>query len=199
MKKLFILLFASVISFSVVNGQFTKAGGGLGYSTGFPFHNMPWDANKSGHFNLSLKGIYQLNLPVQISPSFTFLFPHITKETQYGEEITTTVSTMMFDINGHYVFNSLDRFEFYGLAGIDILLAGKKEVYVMSGSPTSTNKEKDNALGLNLGVGSYMKISEQIDLYGEVKYIVSKYDQFIVNVGVLININLLKKNENPGK
>ena len=29
----------------------------------------------------------------------------------------TTVNTMMFDINGHYVFNSLDQFEFYGLAG----------------------------------------------------------------------------------
>ena len=199
MKKLYVLLFISVITFSVTKGQFTRFGGGLGYSTGFPFHNMPWDANKSGHLNISLKGLYQLKMPIQISPSFTFLFPHITKETQYGEEITTTVSTFMFDINGHYVFNSLDRFEFYGLAGLDILLAGKKEVYEMSGSTTTTNKEKDNALGLNLGVGTYMKITEQIDLYGEVKYIVSKYDQFIVNAGVLINLDWLTKNENAGK
>jgi opacity protein-like surface antigen len=157
---------------------------------------MPWDANKSGHFDISLKGIYQLSLPLQISPSFTYLLPHITKESSLGEEITTTVSTMMFDINGQYILNTLDRFEFYGLAGLDILLANKKEVY---SSPESTNRETDNALGLNLGVGTFMKITEQISLYGEAKYIVSKYHQFLLNAGVLINLDWLKKNETPAK
>lgn len=196
MRKIYLLIFIVLNTFSVSYCQFTKAGGGLGYSTGFPFHEMPWDANKSGHFDISLKGIYQLSLPLQISPSFTYLLPHITKESSLGEEITTTVSTMMFDINGQYILNTLDRFEFYGLAGLDILLADKKEVY---SSPESTNRETDNALGLNLGVGTFMKITEQISLYGEAKYIVSKYHQFLLNAGVLINLDWLKKNETPAK
>ena len=196
MRKIYLLIFIVLNTFSVSYCQFTKAGGGLGYSTGFPFHEMPWDANKSGHFDISLKGIYQLSLPLQISPSFTYLLPHITKESSLGEEITTTVSTMMFDINCQYIFNTLDRFEFYGLAGLDILLANKKEVY---SSPESTNRETDNSLGLNLGVGTFMKITEQISLYGEAKYIVSKYHQFLLNAGVLINLDWLKKNETPAK
>jgi len=196
MRKIYLLIFIVLNTFSVSYCQFTKAGGGLGYSTGFPFHEMPWDANKSGHSDISLKGIYQLSLPLQISPSFTYLLPHITKESSLGEEITTTVSTMMFDINGQYILNTLDRFEFYGLAGLDILLANKKEVY---SSPESTNRETDNSLGLNLGVGTFMKITEQISLYGEAKYIVSKYHQFLLNAGVLINLDWLKKNETPAK
>ena len=93
------------------------------------------------------------------------------------------------------MFNSLDKFEFYGLAGIDILSAKKKETFETS----PTNTEKDNALGLNLGVGTYMKITEQFDIYGEAKYVFNnKYNQFMVNAGVLLNIDWLKKNETPG-
>jgi hypothetical protein len=99
----------------------------------------------------------------------------------------------MFDINGHYVFNSLDKFEFYGLIGLDVLLAWKREKY-----GTEVFPENDNALGLNLGVGSYMKITEQFDIYAEVKYILSKYDQFMLNAGVLINIDWLTKHEDTG-
>ena len=188
MKKIYIILFILAMTFSISNGQFTKFGGALGYSTGFPFHNMPWDANKSGHINISLKGIYQLSLPIQISPSFSYFIPHVTNEI----DMKTVVSTIMFDINGHYVFNSLDRFEFYGLAGLDILFAGKKETYTGS----SSSKERDNTPGLNLGLGTYMKITEQLGLYAEAKYILSKYDQFMLNVGILINLDWLKKNEN---
>lgn len=100
---------------------------------------------------------------------------------------------MMFDINGHYVFNSLDRFEFYGLAGLDILLAWEKAKY-----PSFIEKESDNALGLNLGAGSYMKITKQFDIYAEAKYILGKYDQFMLNTGILINLDWLSKHENTG-
>jgi outer membrane protein X len=101
---------------------------------------------------------------------------------------------MMFDINGHYVFNSLDKFEFYGLTGLDVLLAWKNDKY--AGSPAQ--KESDNALGLNLGLGSYMKLTNQFDLYLEAKYIFSKYHQFMLNAGILINIDWLKKHEETG-
>ena len=190
MKKLYFILIITVAISTITNGQFTKVGGGLGFSTGFPFHQISSDFNKSGKFNINFKGIYDLSLPVHISPSFTIFLPHVTKQF----DMKTTVSTIMFDLNGHYVFNSLDRFEFYGLAGLDILLAWKKETF--TGSPGS--KERDNAPGLNIGAGTYMKITEQLDLFAEVKYIVSKYHQFMLNAGVLINLQWLSKNENKG-
>lgn len=173
----------------VLKAQFTKIGGGTGFTTGYYFHDAPYDYNRSGHFFGSLKGIYELKLPVHISPSFTFFIPHVYKDLN-GK---TNVNTIMFDINGHYVFNSLDRFEFYGLAGIDILLAWKKAKYI-----SFTEKESDNALGLNIGAGTYIKITEQFDIYAELKYILSKYDQFMLNAGILINIDWLSKHEDTG-
>jgi opacity protein-like surface antigen len=200
MKKIYILLFIAITTFSLSNAQFTKAGGGLGFTSGYPFHEMSWDYNKSGNFNIFLKGIYEISLPLHVSPSFTFFLPHVWKSSSQFDESKITVSTIMFDVNGHYVFNSLDRFEFYGLAGIDILLAHKKDVMKITGTApsTQTTKENDNAIGLNLGLGTYMKLTEQLDLSVEAKYLVSKYKQFMLSAGVLINLDWLKKNENPG-
>jgi outer membrane immunogenic protein len=194
MKKLFVtsLLIISLVSFA--SAQFTKFGGGLTYATGFHFNNettgFEADLHRSPIAGIFVTGIYELNLPFHLAPSFTYFLPR-TNELPTGSLGKTRVSEMMFDINGHYVFNSLDRFEFYGLAGLDITLAKLKWLGTSSSGT-------DNALGLNLGGGAYMKITEQFDLYGEVKYILSKYDQVMLNVGVLLNIDWLKKNENPG-
>jgi hypothetical protein len=189
MKKFVLTLVLIITVAGAVDAQFTKVGGGLALSSGFPFHNQTWDANRSGIMAVSFKGIYEINVPLHIAPSFTVFYPHITKE----QLITTKVSSMMFDVNAHYVFNSLDKYEFYGIGGLDILLATKKEKY--EGSPAF--KESDNALGLNLGVGTYMKMTETMDIYGEAKYVFNnKYNQFMLNVGVLLNIDWMKKHEN---
>jgi len=189
MRKLVLTLVLILSVFTAANSQFTKVGGGLALSSGFPFHNQSWDANRSGIMAISFRGIYEVNVPLHIAPSFTIFYPHITKE----QLITTKVSSMMFDINAHYVFNSLDKYEFYGIGGLDILIAAKKEKY--EGSPEF--KEGDNALGVNLGIGTYMKMTETMDIYGEGKYVFNnKYNQFMLNVGVLLNIDWMKKNEN---
>jgi hypothetical protein len=191
MKKILLVLLITVMVFPAVNAQFTKVGGGLTFSSGYHFHEMNFDYNKSGNLGLSVKSIYKITVPIQISPSLTFLH-HLQKDV--GEK--TGVTTMMFDLNGHYIFNSLNKFEFYGLAGLDILFAWKKTSFPGSGSPPQ--KESDNAFGLNLGVGSYMKLAKQFDLYLEAKYIVSKYHQFMLNAGILINVDWLKKHEDTG-
>jgi hypothetical protein len=184
----FVILLFTISTFA--KGQFTKLGGGLGLTSGYYFHEMEWDYNKSSNFLGSLKGVYEISLPFHISPSISFFFPHVYEDG--GSKYT--VNSMMFDINGHYVFNSLDRFEFYGLAGLDILLAWKKEKF-----QENVYKEKDNALGLNLGVGTYMKLTEALDLYAEGKYLFNnKYNQFMLNAGILFNIDWMKKNDKTG-
>lgn len=201
MKRIPLLIISILITSMAANAQFTKIGGGLGYTTGYPFHKMSWDYNKSGNFNIYVNGIYEIKLPVHLAPSITFFLPHVWKLGDAFSEEKVIVSTLMIDLNGHYVFNSLDRFEFYGLAGLDVLLAWKKDVTKILGSVPSTQtvKESDNAIGLNLGLGTYMKITEQLDLNVEAKYLVSKYHQFMINAGVLVNLQWLSKHENDTK
>src|SRR4030043_2448821 len=129
MKKILFALRVIIITLPAVSGQFTKIGGGTGFASGYYFHETENDYNKSGHFSASLKGIYEITVPIHVSPSVTFFIPHVYKEF----DMKTTVNTLMFDINGHYVFNSLDKFEFYGLAGINVLLAWKREKYLEEG------------------------------------------------------------------
>jgi opacity protein-like surface antigen len=197
MKRTLLIILVLIISFPAVNAQFTKVGGGAGFTTGYHFHDMNYDYNKSGMFNFYLNGIYELKLPIHIAPSVTFFIPHVWKSSDVQSESKVTVTTLMFDINGHFVFNSLDRFELYGLAGIDILLAWKKDVSTIVGTAPSTQtfKESDNALGLNLGIGTYMKLAEKVDLNFEAKYLVSHYHQFMFNAGVLINLQYIIKHK----
>jgi len=191
MKKILLLILVALMALPALNAQFSGVGGGLAFSSGYHFHDINFVGNKSGNLALSLKGIYKISVPIEVSPSFTFFYPHVWKDVNEKEIITT----MMLDVNGHYIFNSLDKFEFYGLAGFDILLARNKIKYIDSTSPSP---ESDNALGLNVGVGSYMKLTNQFDFYLEAKYILSKYHQFMLNTGILINIDWLKKHEDAG-
>jgi len=192
MKKLIVIILLLISIVTIGNGQFTKVGGGIALSNGFPFHQQTLDENRSGIIAATFKGIYELTLPLHIAPIFTVFYPHITKD----EFMKTSVSSMMFDINGHYVINSLNRFEFYGLTGLNITLTRKKTVYSGATANIPEITERDNALGLNLGIGSYIKIAEQFDIFAEAKYIVSKYDQFILSGGILLNIDWMKKHEN---
>jgi opacity protein-like surface antigen len=194
MKRLITILILILFSLTI-NAQFTKLGGGLTFASGFHFNNetgFQADLHRSPNIGIFVTGIYELNLPFHIAPSFTCFIPR-TNELGLGTTTEKTrISEIMFDINGHYVFNSLDKFEFYGLAGLNITLAKLKWV----GTSSSGN---DNALGLNIGVGSYMKVTEQLDFFLEAKYIVSKYDQFMLNAGVLMNLQWFKMNENQSK
>jgi len=198
MKKTIITIVIIASCVSAVSGQFTKAGGGVVFGSGFQFNNEPGTDHRSGLLGICLTGIYEITLPLHVAGSFTYFIPHVTKYAEVLElPSKIVVSSMMFDINGHYVFNSLDRFEFYGLAGFNITLAGIKRKYTYPGSPTNTISESDNAFGINVGAGTYCKITEQLDLFGEIKYIISKYDQFMVTAGVLLNLDWLKKHETP--
>ena len=184
MKKfLFISLLMSFVS-SLANAQFSGIGGGIALSSGFPFHNMQYEENKSGVIALSFKGIYELKDPLDISPSITIFYPHITQLLSSK----TTVTTFMFDINGHYVFSHLEKFKPYGIAGLNMLFAQKKEA-----TGLTVFKESDNPVGINLGIGTYLKLTDKLDFFGEVKYIFSKYDQFMANGGILLKIDWMKK------
>lgn len=192
MKKVYVILFFIFLTFPAANSQFTKLGVGTGFTTGFKFHQKDLESNKSSNLDFFAKAIYELNLPVHISPSITWFVPNIIKVRIPDETEKTVVSALMFDINGHYVFKSLDRFDFFGLTGLDITFAKKKYVSDSDGEKYKII-HNDNTIGLNLGLGTYIKVTEQIDLCIEAKYLVSKYDQFMFNIGALLNLRHIIK------
>lgn len=192
MKRSTITFALLIICATVLNAQFTKIGGGLAYGSGVYFHDENYDiSHKTGNPALTFKGIYELSLPFHISPSLSIFMPRVTESAS-----TQIVSAFLFDANAHYVFNSLDRFEFYGLAGMNITFIKNKWKWEYNGGGSDGSSE--TKLGLNLGAGAYMKITEQIDLFGEAKYIFSKRDQFMITAGLMLNIDWLMKNESGG-
>lgn len=198
MKKFFLSLLIPVLFLFNANAQFTKIGGGITVASGIAWNNMDSLKNyRVGNPAITIKGIYEISLPLHIEPSFTWFLPNVSK-TSFSTNASqkTVVSCIMFDVNGHYVFNSLDRFEFYGVGGINITMLGMKWISEVTGA-SFKSKESDNAFGLNLGAGTYIKLTEQFDLYGEAKYVLNRYkDQLMLNFGVLINLDWLIKHEN---
>jgi len=181
------------------NAQFTKIGGGIAAGTGIYFNNITDNNNnKSGIPAIFITGVYEIAPSVHLAPYFTYYSPHISKVTASGGGSTKhVVSCMMFDLNGRYVINPLKQFEFYGLAGFNITLPGNKLITEI-GETTIRTKESDNAFGLNLGAGTYIKLTDRLDMSAEAKYILSKYDQFLFNVGFLINVDWLSGHGKTG-
>ncbi len=195
MKRLLVIFLIVISAFYDLNAQFTKAGAGLSCGTGFHFDNetgSPADLLRSPFAGIFITGIYELNQAFHIAPSFTWFFPRTNQSGIGSVGEKTRVSAMILDVNGHYIFNSPDRFVFYGLAGLNITFAKIKWVGTVS-------SVSDNAMGVNIGAGTCVKITEKFDFCGEVKYIVSRYGQFMANAAILVNIDRLKKHENPGR
>lgn len=197
MNKIFTLIAALLLSGSLF-GQITKVGGGLFYNAGYYYNNEAFDDHKLGNPAIFLTGIYELNLPFHIAPRISFHMPNIqTIDDADGMTIRTAVNAFSLDLDAHYVFNYLDRFEIYGLAGLNMLFARRSNEFD-SPNFNETSRDSNTSAGLNLGVGSYMKVAEQLDLYGEVKCIVASQIQFAATLGLLLNVQWLARNEDPG-
>lgn len=198
MRKLSALFLIMLLAAATMNAQFTKIGGGLAGGSGIAWNNeMDEKSHRTGYPAVRFDGIYEISVPLHLQPSFTVYMPRITKTSMGTFSERQIVSCMMFDADAHYVFNSLDKMEFYGLAGLNVTFIGMKWVTDYDGT-VSKSKDTDNAFGLNIGAGTYFKLTEQFDIQGEIKYILGKYDQLLVNVGVLINLDWLIKHENTG-
>lgn len=187
MRILTLSIFFIAVTIPGLNAQFTKIGIGGNICTGYYFNNqsntdIEKPLYKSPSAGIFITGIYELKLPIHIAPSFAYYIP----SHNISENEESKVSSIMVDIDGHYVFNSLDRIEIYALAGLNINFTGFK----WTGTEMSVS---DNAAGLNLGLGTYFKITETVDIYGEAKYILSRYDQAVFRLGLLLNLDWIIK------
>ena len=193
MKKiLLILLLLSVVVFSS-NAQLTKVGSALSYNTGHFFNDEYLRNHKTGNPVLSLTSIYEINLAFHLKPSLNIFFPRINKEEPFPDYFSKTIATAYaLDMDIHYVFNYLDRFELYALAGLNILYARMKwKDESIDGNFTSSSGE--TSMGFNLGIGTYIKLKDQFDLFFEIKGIVASQSMLVATGGILLDIDYLKR------
>jgi hypothetical protein len=190
MRKALVLFIAIILATGLLQAQMSKAGGGFGYTTGYSFRNQDTDADKSNPVTLFFKGIIDTKTPLKIAPALTYFLPTVTKTESVDQEVKTTLTTVMLDVNGHYNFSSSGKIDLYGMAGFDIMISWRKELLnVTSPTPfTDRYTESDNAIGLNIGAGGIWKISDKTAFMLETKYLLSRYDQVMVNFGLLLSL-----------
>ena len=173
----FIFLISSKKSFA----QSTRLGGGMSFGTGFEYHHV-----HTGNPGIRIIGIHNFNESFHISASFTFFLPE--KEDFYDGTRSSTL--WMVDMEGQYFLYSRDRFLFYALGGLSTtgLVSNYK-----GASPDLYPDYSEQAIGLNFGAGANLQFSETVIFFGEIKYVAGKYNQLIVSVGVLMDIDWFGK------
>ena len=76
--------------------------------------------------------------------------------------------------NGHYFFTNKENYNVYGLAGLNVTTASYNFI-----------DDSDTEAGINVGVGSEYYL-QAFSVYGEIKYVISNFDQLVLGAGVRI-------------
>ncbi len=157
--------------------QSTGIGGGISFGTGCEYHHV-----HTGKMGVRIIGIRNLNESFHISAALTFFLPE--KEDYYDGTRSSTL--WMVDVEAKYFLYTRDKFMFYALGGLSTtgLISNYK-----GESPDLYPDYSDQAIGLNLGAGANLSFTENVIFFGEMKYVVGKYNQLIASVGVLMYID----------
>ena len=87
------------------------------------------------------------------------------------------------NFDGRYVLYENDPWTIYPLAGLNISSVGVKGLSGLG--ILGVNGVSSTKIGLNIGGGARYAIAPNISLYGEMKYIISGFDQLVISAGGL--------------
>lgn len=176
-RGLFIL--AAVLMVATMQAQKGQIdiGGGFAYGT---------EIKKLG---IDVRGQYGITDKIDGTASFTYFFPN--KEDFYGGEMKWNVWELNFD--GHYIFTNSDQYAAYGLAGLNITGTHWSTNYEYTDPYTGQTEKYDESdsdtdIGLNIGGGGQYNINEKIGAFGEIKYVISNYDQLVFTFGIIYGL-----------
>lgn len=120
---------------------------------------------------LQLNGYYGLDqvLPgLRVGAEFAYYF------------VSDPVTFWTIDINGQYRFIEPGPFGAYAIAGLDIArVSVDLDLGAFGGDASSSSTE----IGLNLGIGAEYAVVPNVELFGEIKYVISDYDQAVIALG----------------
>lgn len=172
MKRTLFKLFTITVLLSSLftiksNAQEIKLGGGLIIGTDIP------------PLGLQFKGSYGMNMVLEnLSGSLEFAIYFPSSKTNYDH------SKWLFDIDGNYTVWNISDFDFYAIGGLNITHYEKK----YTGSLVNVGDIIDTKLGLNVGAGANYGFSSNLSAFCEVKYILSNFNQSVLNFGVLFEL-----------
>ena len=118
---------------------------------------------------------FQVMNQLTISPGFIYYLPK-----SYGP-----IKTNWFEVNANanYYFVSDEKFDFYGLAGLNYSSISVKYDGAFAGL-VGNNSASDGRFGLNLGGGANMNLGSSITPFAEIKYVVIDGGQLVLAAGI---------------
>jgi len=155
-----VLLMIGIIGFIASQNVFAQKRVGGGFSWGSGVEEV----------GINLNAEIFIKDKIAISPKFTYYF--------------TGSNTTFWELNGdvHYYFQGGDS-GVYGIGGLNISHSAVDFVFL--GVPASRSESK---FGLNVGAGYTIALEGSIIPFGELKYIISKFDQLVLTAGIRIGI-----------
>lgn len=159
-----------------LNAQIDGLSGGLAFSSG-----IDYNTGTTGNPGFFAKVYVELDKKLHVVPSIVFFNPY--KRSDFSQELRT----YMFhgDIDAVYGIYKDKSLRFMGFAGLNTTTIISKWKILESNPGVNLENKADFKPGLNLGGAFQLYVDDSFDAYISGKYVVSTFDQFVINVGVI--------------
>ena len=117
---------------------------------------------------LQARGVYGINEQFRGEADFSYYL-----------EGTDGLSYWEFNLNGNYMIINSGGFNIYALAGLN---------FFHFSTETIIGNVSDTDTGLNIGGGAEMGLTDNVNLFGEAKFVLGGADQLFVAVGALFSL-----------
>lgn len=117
---------------------------------------------------------------ISISPSFIYYLPK--------DNGSINVTWFEFNANGNYYFMQDEKFDVYGLAGLNYTHVSVKYDGPSFEGYGGDISNSDGRIGLNLGGGANLNLSGNITPFAELKYVIIDGGQLVIAAGVKFSI-----------
>jgi outer membrane protein X len=148
------------------------AGGNLVLGSGDSFTN----------FGIGAKFQYNVTNPLRLEGSFTYFLPKKEGVTGLAE---TSLSMWDLSVNGHWLFPVADKVTVYPLAGLGVLGTSVSAKVDLGELGNFSGSGSDTEIGLNLGGGVDLKLTDELFLNAELKYkVASTWGRLLISAGL---------------
>lgn len=162
MKKILLIVCLAFLGSYAAEAQ-VRVGGTVGYGT------------QVEALGIGVTGDYMINENIAVAANFAYYF---TENSEFAK-----TSFWEFNGNVNYYFTSTESLEVYGIGGLNYSRSAVTfEGFGFDGSAAV------GEIGLNLGIGSNFNIGKNFLPFAEMKYVVSEFDQLVIQVGVKFNL-----------
>ncbi len=179
MKKRITLLGILFLAGSIsIWAQFTFLGAGAGYGS------------KIEQPGFHAYGVYSVNDQIDLVPNITYFLPReIERESLQPGENEQEFATEWWNINfdGHWNPIEEEWYMLYGLMGLNYSNVRWEKKYEINSREFDEVRTNGN-LGLNIGAGAQLKLSEKIAPFIQGKYTLGEHGQLVLSGGILFRI-----------